>query len=156
MQSLRLACRIEVSFASKLVAVTRREYVGTNLSDLFGRLSVMEAGIMSGPLPTDLLAFVESVTWTFAKTYAATWPHEYIVRDRVDHELFVKLVEHIRANGYEGSFYRRRITYFDHDGRVYWTMGAPIDETTIVNRCRKEQTYEYRRANGTLPGESST
>ena len=34
---------------------------------------------------------------------------------------------------------------------VYWTMGAAIEETTIVNRCKKEQTYEYRLKHGTLP-----
>ena len=108
------------------------------------------------PFPSDLREFVTSTTWTFAKTYAATWPHEYIVRHRVDEALFVKLVVHIRSNGYEGRFYSRRITYFDEDGMVYWTMGEPIEETTIVNRCRKEQTFEYRLAHGTLPGESRT
>ena len=107
--------------------------------------------LMPVPLPIDLRTFVAATNWTFAKTYAATWPHEYIVRDRVDSGLFVRLVEHIRANGYEGRFYRRRITYFDEDDRVYWTMGEPTGETTIVNRCRKEQTYEYRLAHGTMP-----
>ena len=111
---------------------------------------------MSSVFPEDLRDFVASSAWTFARTYAATWPHEYIVRDRVDAEMFVRLVEHIRAHGYEARFYRRRITYFDEDGRVYWTMGEPIDVTTVVNRCRTDQTYEYRLANGTLPGENST
>ena len=46
---------------------------------------------------------------------------------------------------------RKRITYYEEDGMAYWTMGAPIDETTIVNRCRKEQTYEYHLTHGTLP-----
>jgi len=32
------------------------------------------------PFPDDLRAFVDSTPWTFAKTYAATWPHEYVVR----------------------------------------------------------------------------
>lgn len=73
------------------------------------------------------------------------WPHEYIVRDRVDEDLFVKLVRHIRAYGYEGKFYSKPITYFDEDGMVYWTMGSPIEETTIVNICKKEQSYEYRQ-----------
>src|SRR5262245_51194085 len=103
--------------------------------------------------PPDLRAFVATTIWTFAKTYAATWPHEYIVRHRVDEALFLKLVVHIRSNGYEGRFYRRRITYFDEEGLVYWTMGEPIGETTVVNRCHKDQTYEYRLAQGTLPGE---
>jgi hypothetical protein len=34
-------------------------------------------------LPTELATFVGSVSWTFAKTMPA-WPHEYIVRGRVD------------------------------------------------------------------------
>jgi hypothetical protein len=80
-----------------------------------------------------------------------TWPHEYIVRERVDAALFVGLVEHIRAHGYEGKFYTKPITYFDEDGMVYWTMGAPVEETIIVNRCTKEQTYAYRLEHGTLP-----
>ena len=105
----------------------------------------------SVPLPANLRQFVTSCQWTFAKTYAPTWPHEYIVRDRVDEDLFVQLVQHIRAYGYEGSFYVKRITYFDEDGLVYWTMGSPLEKTTIVNRCKTEQTYEYRLKHGTLP-----
>jgi hypothetical protein len=102
--------------------------------------------------PTELLQFIVSEKWTFAKTYATTWPHEYIVRDRVDEGLFVKLVEYIRANGYQGDFYKKEITYYDEDGLVYWTMGASVDETIIVNRCRREQTYAYRKAHDDLPG----
>jgi hypothetical protein len=94
---------------------------------------------------------VRDESWVFAKTYARTWPHEYIVRDRVDEGLFVKLVEHIRGNGYQGYFYKKEITYYDEDGLVYWTMGAPVDETIIVNRCRREQTYAYRKAQDDLP-----
>ena len=98
-----------------------------------------------------LRQFVSDEKWTFAKTYIKTWPHEYIVRGQVDEQLFVKLVEHIRANGYEGHFYKMEITYYDEDGLVYWKMGAAVEETTIINRCRKEQTYEYRLAHDDLP-----
>lgn len=101
--------------------------------------------------PDNLRMFIAEVQWTFAKTYAATWPHEYIVRSRVDEDLFVLLVQHIRTYGYEGKFYRRSIIYFDEAGMVYWTMGEPIEKTTIVNRCREDQTYEYRLKHGTLP-----
>ncbi len=102
-------------------------------------------------LTATLKAFVEEQNWIFAKTYADTWPHEYIVRDKVDENLFVKLVEHIRKHGYEGKFYKKTIVYFDADGMTYWTMGAPIEDTVIINRCRKEQTYEERERNDTLP-----
>ena len=103
------------------------------------------------PFPEELQRFIDSCRWTFAKSYASTWPHEYIVRAKVDEGLFVQLVEHIRAYGYEGRFYKKPITYFDEDGLVYWTMGSPLDETIIVNRCKEDQTYEYRLKNGILP-----
>lgn len=99
-----------------------------------------------------LRRFVDEVPWTFAKSYAETWPHHYIVRRQVDGKLFAHLVEHIRRYGYEGRFYSKRMTYFEEDGLVYWTMGAPVDKTIIINRCPKESTYEYRLKHGTLPG----
>jgi len=105
-------------------------------------------------LPEDFKRFIDGVAWIFAKTYASTWPHHYIVRKNVDEKLFVKLVKHIREYGYEGRFYRIKITYFEEDGLVYWTMGAPIEETIIINRCPKESTYEYRLKQGTLPGDN--
>jgi hypothetical protein len=97
-----------------------------------------------------LRRFVDTEKWTYAKTMP-TWPHEYIVRERVDEPLFVELVSHIRTHGYEGRFYKRPITYYDEAGLTYWTMGSPIDETTIINRCPKENTFEARDKAGTLP-----
>ena len=102
-------------------------------------------------LTDTLCAFVANEKWTFAKTYAETWPHEYIVRDRVDENLFVELVNHIRKHGYAGRFYSKPITYFDQDGYTYWTMGAPVEETIIINRTQTENSYEQRLKNGTLP-----
>lgn len=109
--------------------------------------------------PALVARFLQEVEWVFAKTYAKTWPHEYIVRDRVDRELFLATVNHIRAHGYEGRFYRRRIIYFRDGDLVYWTMVPPggdpgwypPEEETIVNRCPVESTYEYRLEHGMLP-----
>ncbi len=108
---------------------------------------------MTGPpksFPASLRAFVDTAAWTFAKTMPE-WPHEYIVRGRVDEALFEELVLHVREHGREGRFYEKVITYFEEAGLVYWTMGAPVPETTVINRCRSEDTYEKRLANGTLP-----
>ena len=104
----------------------------------------------SVPLPSVLQEFIDSVKWTFAETIPA-WPHEYIVRDQVDETLFMMLVLHIRSQGYEAKFYQTNFTYYDYDGMVYWTMGEPLGETMIINRCRKEDSYESRRLKGTLP-----
>lgn len=94
--------------------------------------------------------FVESSRWTFASTMPV-WPHEYLVRDRVDGKAFEDLVRHIRTHGFEGRFYKKPITYFAEGGLLYWTMGAPIERTTIINRCKEEDSYENRFRNGTLP-----
>jgi hypothetical protein len=101
-------------------------------------------------LPNNLKEFIKSCNWTFAKTMPE-WPHEYIVRERVDRVLFEALVRHIRQHGFNGRFYERFLTYFAEDGLLYWTMGAPIEETTIINRCEEEASYENRLKNGTLP-----
>ena len=100
--------------------------------------------------PYELKLFIDCNSWTYAKTIPE-WPHYYIVRDEVANILFVKLVEHIRHNGSPGSFYKEIYTYFEEDGLIYWTMGNPIKETTIVNRAIKEDSYESRLKNGTLP-----
>ena len=63
-------------------------------------------------LPEKLRDFINDSTWIFAKTYAKTWPHEYVVRDRVDEGMFVEFVKHIRAYGYLGKYYNKDITYF--------------------------------------------
>jgi hypothetical protein len=102
------------------------------------------------PLPEDLRNFAREAKWTFAKTMPE-WPHEYIVRERVDEKLFEQLVRHIRANGHEEVFYTEKYIYFEEDGLLYWTMGEPIEETDIINRCRKENSYECRLKDGTLP-----
>jgi hypothetical protein len=99
---------------------------------------------------SELKSFIDKVEWTYAKTMPK-WRHHYIVRSKVDETLFVGLVEHIRRFGYKGWFYDKQLTYFDEEGFMYWTMGEPIDKTTIVNRARKEDSYENRLKNGTLP-----
>jgi hypothetical protein len=107
---------------------------------------------ISNELPEALHKFIYSSKWIFAKTMPE-WPHEYIVRGKVDENLFEQLVLHIRNNGYEGMFYRKKITYFDEGDKVYWTMGSPLKETTVINRCNKTDTYAYRLKIGTLPKE---
>ncbi len=69
-------------------------------------------------LPGALRDFIDDAEWTFAGTMPE-WPHEYIVRERVDEDLFLQLVRHVRANGYEGKFYQKIITYYEDGGFVF-------------------------------------
>ncbi len=55
----------------------------------------------------ELHEFIKNQNWIYAKTMPK-WPHEYIVRNRVDENLFVRLVQQIRSAGYKldfGHFY---------------------------------------------------
>lgn len=108
-------------------------------------------GFKMNNLPENLRKFINNVIWIYAKTYAETCPHKYIVREKVDENLFLELAKHIRENGYIGQLYNNEYVYFDYQDMVYWTMGAPINETTIINRCTRENTYAYRLAHDNLP-----
>jgi hypothetical protein len=107
---------------------------------------------LSQPFPDDVRQFVASVVWTFAKTYAATWPHEYIVRTPKNAEKLLALARHIFEHGVDGRFYSQVRKYHHEAGKVYWSMDAGAEETILVNRCDESQTYEARLIAGTLPG----
>ncbi|MFC1792717.1 hypothetical protein ACFL3Q_03930 [Planctomycetota bacterium] len=81
--------------------------------------------------------FIDSANWIFAKTYAKTAPHEYAVRgDAPDLEdNFIYFVNFISMHGYEERFWSKVHTYYNIGEYKYWTMGNPIDETTIINRA---------------------
>lgn len=75
--------------------------------------------------------------WTFAKTMPSA-PHEYIVREKcpLTEEEFVFFVNMQRQYGVKerwGKFYN---FYLYVDDYKYWTMGAPIEETKVINRAK--------------------
>ncbi len=87
--------------------------------------------------------------WTFAKTMPKI-PHSYTVRDLMDpaarrstclsHDTFEWFVHHIRENGEIQPWGRYRNTYLEVGDWKYWSMGAPPEITTIINRTRLDQT----------------
>ena len=80
--------------------------------------------------------FIAKSTWTFAKTMPAP-PHEYTQRRHAQlDEEFVEFVEHIRAFGYDESFFSKTYRCFDFDGWKYWTMGFDLLTTIIINRAK--------------------
>ena len=99
----------------------------------------------SVPLSEVLQHFISQQEWIFAKTYAETWPHEYIVEERVDADLFAQLAHHIDTYGYTDYFYQKPVIYFEHDGYAYWHMGI------IINRCVVADTFHRRKQDGRLP-----
>ena len=76
----------------------------------------------------EIMKFIQGSNWIFAKTYAKTWPHEYIDN-----------------YGYQSKFYNQLTTYFDYDGYTYWHM------ENIINRCLEKDTYRVREKENRLP-----
>jgi hypothetical protein len=103
------------------------------------------------PFPPELRQFVDTTTWTFAKTYAKTWPHEYVVRNAENSSMIRSLAQHILHFGIEERFYDQVRPYHREDGKVYWVMGDSAEKTVVINRCGEDQTYEARVRAGLLP-----
>lgn len=91
----------------------------------------------------DAERFIASQSWTFAKTMP-TNPHEYVVKGRGnDPRLFEAFCHFILRTGERRVWGRGRYrkVYVYHrakDGKLYWTMGWPFDESTILNRVYPE------------------
>jgi len=86
---------------------------------------------------TDLRAFIAAAPWKFARTMP-TNPHWYTVRGQTPEDQFEAVVTYIRANGSKKTFGKTVYIYLDLDGFSYWTMGAPLDKTIIINRAKAD------------------
>jgi hypothetical protein len=100
------------------------------------------------------LATAPTLTWTWASTYAGSAPHWYIHRDHtpgLSREDFERAVRVTRAFGEPGKFYATTNLYLYAYGRLgprtlrFWTQGAPIEETFILNLATTEATYGPQR-----------
>jgi len=89
------------------------------------------------------IAYISSVRWQNAKTYIKA-PHEYTVVhwDYKKKSDFERMVEGIRKFGYQEKFGNQTFTYLNIDGKKYWTMGAPLPETTLINRANCQAPFK--------------
>lgn len=83
----------------------------------------------------EIKKYILSVKWQFAKTMAEI-PHEYTVvdwdQDRAEN--FYNFVKYIRKYGEDESFFGKKYRYLAVGDHKYWTMGNPVEETTVINR----------------------
>jgi len=70
-------------------------------------------------------------------------PHQYTIKGwRPDREReFIQAVKIIRALGKPERFWKQTFIYLYIDGLKYWTMGAPVNETTVLNRAEDQTFY---------------
>lgn len=70
-------------------------------------------------------------------------PHEYTLRKHWDNDDdFAEAVQLIRDYGYVTKFKGRKYTQFNVLGHFYWSMGAPIPETILINRACIDKDVE--------------
>jgi hypothetical protein len=79
--------------------------------------------------------FIGRAPWRFAKTMPDQ-PHEYTVRGETPDKEFHWFVLYIREHGHRTKYGGRYYAYLEVDAWRYWTMGAPVGATTIINRAK--------------------
>jgi len=79
--------------------------------------------------------FVEASRWRFARTMPRH-PHEYTVLGKGAADGFYDAVRYIRRHGGTVMFFGRPYICYDLGGWRYWSMGAPVEETILINRAR--------------------
>ena len=103
------------------------------------------------------LALAGDVEWTFARTYAKTAPHSYVVLDRaagLTRDDFVRAAHVIHTFGQPAKFYSMTSIYLTSpDGRLkWWTMDKDLNDTTLINQATTERLYGVQNAPSTVSG----
>ena len=103
------------------------------------------------------LEFAATREWTFAKTYAETAPHHYVVEGRtsgVTHEDVVRAARVIHTFGIPGKYYSlTKIYLVSPDGRSrWWTEDKHFTDATLVNRAMTDRSYGIQSAPTTVSG----
>jgi len=78
--------------------------------------------------------FIKKNNWVFAKTYAKSFPHEYVVKNDDNKKDFEAFVKFIQTKGEVRKFFKEDFRYYFIDGYKYWTMGSAPEKTIIINR----------------------
>ena len=91
--------------------------------------------------------FINRHEWTFAKTYAAFCPHEYLVMRKQPEEewpLFPEIAQFIRDKGFVAEYGRLGPNwYYIVDDWYYWTLDPKVEDTDLINRARLSD-FEFR------------
>jgi len=81
--------------------------------------------------------------WVFAKTMPHA-PHWYTLRNRWKGPVpFEAVVQFIRDHGYKERYGRSWYDRLDVNDMKYWSMGAPLSETTLINRAVRDVAEPY-------------
>jgi len=92
----------------------------------------------------DFCEWIERETWTFAKTYAETAPHEYaVVSERYPNTTLTDLYKatmFILRNGFVQMFYQTPFFSYEVNNRRYWSCGSYY----LINRTPEGDLKTYK------------
>ena len=90
--------------------------------------------------------FLLDQEFTFAKSYADTFPHYYLQRIKSTNEnKFEELLYLIREQGKVYHFYKKQYVYLEIDDFVYWEVGRPIKCVQVLNKVAKQRFIELNQ-----------
>jgi len=92
-----------------------------------------------------LKKFIDGNTWTFAKTYAKTAPHEYVIYDKLSTEQqkeYSWFAQQIAEKGIDEKFYQTTFRYLYFDGMKYWLHDTEQLKDGVLNRDFATSKYE--------------
>jgi len=103
------------------------------------------------------LTLAPTLEWTFARTYAETAPHSYVVLNRtagMTRDDYVRAAHVIHTFGRPAKFYSMTSIYLTSpDGRVkWWTMDRDLSDTGLINEATTERLYGVQNAPSTDSG----
>lgn len=85
--------------------------------------------------------FVAEAKWRWARTYAKTAPHWYVLnpeKEGKDDTAFKLLLFANQHCGYWRKFFSREVPYFDLDGFTYWGGYQDDRYCNLINRVRSQ------------------
>lgn len=104
-----------------------------------------------------LRSMIAHCKWTFAKSMPFA-PHEYIVKEKCplttnEFEYFVNMQ---REHGVKERWGKYNNPYLYIDDYKYWTMGAPLEETTVINRAKASAVNDVHQLYEGINKENTT
>jgi hypothetical protein len=90
--------------------------------------------------------FLSDQEFTFAKSYANTFPHYYLQRKKCTNEKkYEEFLQLIRDQGKVYHFYKKQYVYLEINGFVYWEVGRPIKCVQVLNKVAKQKLFELNQ-----------
>lgn len=104
-----------------------------------GQWTTFEPDTASGWNAADFERYVVRSEWTFARTMSEN-PHEYSLRSTAQPGEFDRAVRYIREHGHMETYFGKPYKVLHFHDHKYWTMGAALTETILINRKVLEQS----------------